>query len=151
MKQLLDAIGGLVRRVLSAGTDTQNRLSFWGQPLLREDEIRDWRERLDALKKFTESLSPYNTVGKLKNLRISAEDIEAQKKNLEVLASVERMLDLVAELGGTAAYLSQAEMVLLADHHWVKQAQAIRKQILDKLAQDRSAQHATEYRQTSLS
>jgi hypothetical protein len=148
VKQLLDAVGGLVRRVLSAGTDTQNRLSFWGQPLLREDEVREWRGRLDALKTFTESLSPYNMVGKLKNLRISSEDIEAQKKNLEVLASVERMLELVAELGGTASYLSQAEMVLLPDHPWVKQAQAMRKQILDKLAQDRSAQHATEYRQT---
>ena len=148
VKQLLDAVGGLVRRVLSAGTDTQNRLSFWGQPLLREDEIREWRGRLDALKTFTESLSPYNTVGKLKNLRISSEDIEAQKKNLEVLASVERMLELVAELGGTASYLSQAEIVLLPDHPWVKQAQATRNQILEKLAQDRSAQHATEYRQT---
>ncbi len=148
VKQLLDAVGGLVRRVLSAGTDTQNRLSFWGQPLLREDEIREWRGRLDALKTFTESLSPYNTVGKLKNLRIGSEDIEAQKRNLEVLASVERMLELVAELGGTASYLSQAEIVLLPDHTWVKQAQSTRKQILDKLAQDRSAQHATEYRQT---
>ncbi|OYV51921.1 MAG: ATPase [Acidocella sp. 20-58-15] len=148
VKQLLDVVGVLVRRILSAGTDTQNRLSFWGQPMLREDEIRDWRGRLDALKTFTESLSPYNTVGKLKNLRISLEDIEGQKKNLEVLASIERMLELVAELGGAAAYLSQAEMVLLADHHWVKQAQVMRKQILDKLAQDRSAQHATEYRQT---
>jgi hypothetical protein len=148
VKQLLDVVGVLVRRILSAGTDTQNRLSFWGQPMLREDEIRDWRGRLDALKTFTESLSPYNTVGKLKNLRISLEDIEGQKKNLEVLASIERMLELVAELGGTAAYLSQAEMVLLGDHHWVKQAQVMRKQILDKLAQDRSAQHATEYRQT---
>ena len=148
VKQLLDAVSGLVRRVLSAGTDMQNRLSFWGQALLREGEIRDWRGRLDSLKTFTESLSPYNTVGKLKNLRIGSEDIEAQKKNLEVLASVERMLDLVAELGGTAAYLSQAEMVLLPDHPWVKQAQAIRKQILEKLEQDRSAQHATDYRQT---
>jgi hypothetical protein len=148
VKQLLDAVSGLVRRVLGAGTDMQNRLSFWGQALLREGEIRDWRGRLDALKTFTESLSPYNTVGKLKNLRIGSEDIEAQKKNLEVLASVERMLDLVAELGGTAAYLSQAEIVLLPDHPWVKQAQAIRKQILDKLEQDRSAQHAPEYRQT---
>ena len=126
VKQLLDAVGGLVRRVLGASTDTQNRLSFWGQPLLRDDEIRDWRGRLDALKTFTESLSPYNTVGKLKNLRISAEDIEAQKKNLEVLASVERMLELVAELGGTAAYLSQAEMVLLSDHPWVKQTETPR-------------------------
>ncbi|MCB2027077.1 MAG: ATP-binding protein, partial [Ottowia sp.] len=65
VKQLMEAVGGLVRRVLHATTDMQSRLSFWGQPLLREDEIREWRGRLDALKTFTESLSPYNTVGKL--------------------------------------------------------------------------------------
>jgi hypothetical protein len=145
--QMLDAVGGIVKRVLHATTDMQNRLSFWGQPLLREEELRDWRTRLDALKAFTESLQPYNTVGKLKNLRITAEDIEAQKKNLEVLASVEGMLQLVSELGSTAAYLSQAEMVLFADHAWVKQAQSTRKEVLEKLAEDRAGKHAADHRQ----
>ena len=27
--------------------------AFWGQPLLRDDELRDWRTRLEALKTFT--------------------------------------------------------------------------------------------------
>lgn len=148
VKFLQEEVGKLTRRVLSASTDMAGRLSFWGQSLLRDEEIRDWRSKLDALKSFSESLSPYNTVGKLKNLRISADDIAAQKKNLEVLDSIERMLDLVAELGTTASYLSQAEMVLSPDHAWVKQAQATRKQVLDKLAADRTAQHAAEYRQT---
>lgn len=148
VKFLQEEVGKLTRRVLSASTDMAGRLSFWGQSLLRDEEIRDWRTKLDALKSFSESLSPYNTVGKLKNLRISADDIAAQKKNLEVLDSIERMLDLVAELGTTASYLSQAEMVLSPDHAWVKQAQATRKQVLDKLAADRTAQHTAEYRQT---
>lgn len=148
VKFLQEEVGRLTRRVLSASTDMAGRLSFWGQSLLRDEEIRDWRSKLDALKSFSESLSPYNTVGKLKNLRITADDIAAQKKNLEVLDSIERMLDLVAELGTTASYLSQAEMVLSPDHAWVKQAQATRKQVLDKLAADRTAQHAAEYRQT---
>jgi len=65
-----------------------------------------------------------------------------------VLEAVEGMLELVSELGTTASYLSQAEMVLSADHAWVEQAQETRKQILDKLASDRTAQHAAEYRQT---
>ena len=147
VKQLLDAVGDLVRRVLNATTDLPNRLSFWGQPLLREDEIRDWRSRLDALKAFTESLSPYNTVGKLKNLRIGADDIDAQKKNLEVLAAVERLLELVADLGGTASYLSQAELILTSEHPWVIEAQSVRKDLLEKLEKDRSAQHAAECRQ----
>jgi len=148
VKLLQEEVGKLTRRVLSAATDMSGRLSFWGQPLLREEEIRDWRTKLDALKAFSESLAPYNTVGKLKNLRIGSDDIAAQKKNLEVLQAVEGMLDLVAELGTTASYLSQAEMVLSADHAWVRQAQEARKQVLDKLAADRTVQHAAEYRQT---
>jgi hypothetical protein len=147
VKQLQESLSGLVRRVLAATTDMQGRLSFWGQALLREEEVRDWRTRLEALKTFTESLAPYNTVGKLKNLRIGSDDIDAQKKNLEVLATVERLLELVAELGGTAAYLSQAEMVLPGDHSWVKQAQAARTDILAKLGADRTVQHSAEYRQ----
>lgn len=147
VKQLQESVSGLVRRILVASTDMQGRLSFWGQSLLREEEVRDWRTRLEALKNFTESLAPYNTVGKLKNLRIGSDDITIAKKNLEVLAAVERLLELVAELGSTAAYLSQAEMVL-GDHPWVKQAQAARTGILAKLSADRTVQHATEYRQT---
>jgi hypothetical protein len=148
VKQLLEAVSKLVGRVLTAGTDLRSKLTFWGKPLLTDDEIRDWRTRLEALKTFTEGLTPYNTVGKLKNLRIGSDDIDAQKKNLNVLAAVEKLLELVAELGSTAAYLSQAEMVLFSDHAWVKQAQSARRVILDKLAQDRNAQHAVEYRQT---
>ncbi|TQF29766.1 DUF6079 family protein [Bradyrhizobium sp. UNPA324] len=148
VKQLMEAVGGLVKRVLNVTTDMQNRLTFWGQPLLREEEILDWRGRLDALKGFTESLSPYNTAGKLKNLRVGSDDIEAQKKNLDVLSAVERMLEMIAELGATASYLSQGEMVLLPDDAWAKKAQETRKQVLEKLAQDRTAQHVTEYRQT---
>ncbi len=148
VKRLQEEVSKLTRRVLSATTDMQGRLSFWGQPLLREEEIADWRTKLDALKGFSESLAPYDTVGKLKNLRIGSDDIAAQKKNLEVLGAVERLLELVGELGSTASYLSQAEMVLSPDHEWVKKAQDTRKQVLDKLAADRTAQHAAEYRQT---
>jgi hypothetical protein len=148
VKQLLETISKLVGRVLIAGTDLHAKLNFWGKPLLTDDEIRDWRTRLEALKTFTEGLTPYNTVGKLKNLRIGSENIDAQKKNLEVLASVEKLQELVGELGATAGYLSQGEMVLASDHPWVKQAQAARKDILDKLATDRSAKHAADYRQT---
>ncbi|MCG7977135.1 MAG: ATP-binding protein [gamma proteobacterium symbiont of Clathrolucina costata] len=147
VKELLDAVAKQVQRVLTVGTDLQSRLSFWGQSLLREEELQDWRTRLEALKEFLEKLSPYNTIGKLKNLRITQADIDTQKKNFEVLDTVEKLRELVAELGATAAYLSQAEMVLTTDHPWVQQAQTARKEILEQLAADRGAQHAAEYRQ----
>ena len=147
--KLQEKVSALVPRVLKAGSDLQQgKLGFWGQNLLREEEAKDWHARLDSLKKFTESLAPYNTVGKLKNLRVTQEDLDGQKKNLEVLAAVERLLELVVELGSTASYLSQAEMVLPADHPWVKQAETARKALHEKLSQDRTAEHAAEYRQT---
>ncbi|MDN3568614.1 DUF6079 family protein [Paeniroseomonas aquatica] len=148
VKRLQEEVTKMTRRVLSVTTDTASRLSFWGQSLLRDGEVSERRTRLDSLKTFSESLSPYNTVGKLKNLRIGSDDIAVQKKNLDALDAVEAMLGLVTELGTTASYLSQAEMVLSADHAWVKQAQATRKQVFDKLASDRTAQLAAEYRQT---
>ena len=147
VKRLQEEVSKLTRRVLGATTDMQGRLGFWGQPLLREEEIADRRTKLDALKGFSESLAPYNTVGKLKNLRIQSDDIAAQKKNLEVLGAVEGLLELVGELGSTASYLSQAEMVLSPGHDWVNTAQDTRKQVLNKLATDRTVPHAAEYRQ----
>jgi hypothetical protein len=146
--KLQDAVSVLVQRVLKAGTDLQGRLAFWGKPLLSDEEAKDWRTRLEALKAFTESLSPFNTVGKLKNLRVSQEDIDTQKKNLDVLASVEALLDLIVELGATASYLSQAEIVLPTNHPWVKQAQTAQTEVLAKLVQDRTAQHAAEYKKS---
>ncbi len=141
--KLQEKVSALVPRVLKAGSDLQQgKLGFWGQNLLREEEAKDWHTRLDSLKKFTESLAPYNTVGKLKNLRVTQGDLDGQKKNLEILAAVERLLELVVELGSTASYLSQAEMVLPAEHPWVKQAEAVRKDIFEKISQDRTAEHA---------
>lgn len=147
--KLQEKVSALVPRVLKTGSDLQQgKLVFWGQNLLREEESKDWLLRLDSLKKFTESLAPYNTIGKLKNLRITQDDLDSQIKNLEILATAERMLELVMELGSTASYLSQAEMVLPADHPWVIQAEAARKLMQDKLSEDRTDEHAAEYRRT---
>ena len=78
-----------------------------------------------------ESLQPYNTVGKLKSLRVTQADVDTQQENLEILVEVERLRNLVADLGATAAYLSQAEMLLESGHPWIAQAQAARREILD--------------------
>jgi uncharacterized protein DUF6079 len=148
IKTLQEAVDSLLKRVLAVGKDMGARLSFWGQPLLRTEEVGDWRGKLHALKSFTETLSPYNTAGKLKNLRIGLEDMEAQRRNLDVLANVERMLELVNELGPTASYLSSAELVLKPYAPWVAEAREARKKVLDKLGQDRAAEHLADCRKT---
>jgi hypothetical protein len=148
VKELQDAVSGLVTRVLTASTDMGSRLAFWGSALLREDELAEWRKRLESLKGFVERLAPFNTLGKLKNLKLTEDEVQAQKPHLQTLEQLEKLQAFVADLGTTAAYLAQAELVLPADHAWLKDAQKVRKDLLDKLAADRGAQKAAEYRQT---
>jgi len=146
--RLQDKISTLVPRVLKAHAEVQQgKLGLWGQHLLREDEVQDWAARMDSLKKFVESLVPYNTGGKLKNLRITQEDLDAQKKSLDVVQTVERLSAVVAELGSAASYLSQAQMVLPTEDPWVVRAEACRKALQAKLSHDCTAESVAEYRQ----
>jgi hypothetical protein len=147
VEKLVDTLPEFIRRALAASNDLQNRPSFWGQSLLRDEELHDWRTRIESFRTFLEGLTPYNTVGKLKNLRVTQEDVEAQRANLEYLAATEHLRSLVADLGSVAAYLSQAELVLHPEHPWIEQAQAARKEITDQLAEDRSGAKVTQYRQ----
>ena len=149
IRELQEKNGKLLERMLKAGSDMQQgKLNFWGQNLLRDEEQKDWHRRLNSLKQFSESLAPYNTVGKLKNLRISQEDIAIQKNNFDVLTSVEKLIDIVVELGSTAGYLSQAEMILPTEHEWIKQTSDTRKTLLEKLSQDRTVENSAEYKNT---
>jgi hypothetical protein len=147
VRQLLEAVTNLVNRTLLAGVDLKDKLAFWGMPLLSESEFGDYHIRLLSLKTFAEGLQPYNTVGKLKNLRVDSSDIEMQKQNLAVLKTVEHLLAFIADLGTLAAYVSQAELILPTEHPWLNEARTVRNQTLEKLATDRTAQNTSEYKQ----
>ena len=147
VKQLLEAVTNVVTRTLVAGLDLKDRLVFWGMPLLSESEFGDYQLRLQSLKNFAEGLQPYNTVGKLKNLRIDSSDVETQKNNLAVLKTVEHLLAFVADLGALAAYISQAELILPGENPWLSEARTVRNQTIEKLAMDRTAQNTAEYKQ----
>lgn len=147
--RLQEKISTLLPRVLKARVEVQQgKLALWAQQLLREDEAQDWVARLHSLKDFTESLVPYNTGGKLKNLRITQDDLDLQKKNLGIVTTVERLSAVVAELGGTTSYLSKAQMVMPAGHPWMSQAEVCRQALQVKLGRDCTAEHVAEYRQT---
>jgi len=63
------------------------------------------------LKKFMELMSHYKTVNKLKNLRIMQEDVDLQKKNLNMLTGIKCLLELISELDDSGSYFSQLKMV----------------------------------------
>lgn len=138
----------LVNELLTTQAQLASGLSLWGTNLLTDAELKDSRARLDGLKSFVERLSPYNNLGKLKNLNLTLEDIDAQKANLATLDLVKGLMKLIAEIGPAAGYLAQAEMALPDNHPWVTTARDARAKIVADLMASRDFTQAHAIRQT---
>lgn len=130
IQQLQTAIGKLIQRLVMARQALQSKLTLLGRPLLTEPEQVAYRSQLDETKAFLESLQAYNSAGKLKNFRYGATEVYAQQTGLDRLREVEALEQLVTNLGTTASYLSQAELVLPPDHPWVEEMRSQRDEIL---------------------
>lgn len=133
IQQLQTAIGELTQKLVMARQALQGKLSLLGRPLLTEQEQTAYRSQLDTTKAFLESLQAYNSAGKLKNFRYEATEVYSQQTGLDRLREVEALQQLVTDLGATASYLSQAELVLPPDHSWVGQMRSQRDEVLAEI------------------
>ena len=82
-------------------------------------------------------LAPYNSVGKLKNLRVTLEDIEAQKVNLSTLERIKGLIKVSGDLSPLANYLAQAELALPADNPWAITAREARATLVSEFTTHR--------------
>ena len=130
---LQDRIAVKVNKLVTTLHSLRDRLPFWGGSILTEAESEQYKNKLTDTKNFLESLQAYNTTGKLKNFRYSAEQIREQEEGLTQLENIEKLKNLVTELSPLAAYLSKAEAVLPMEHEWNEQVKAARADTLQQL------------------
>jgi len=98
--------------------------------------VADLRSRMDETKTFLGTLQLLNTPGKLKNLRLNAQQIRAQQKEgLSALVEVETLYQLVNRLSDLTAYLTTAEAVLPSEHPWVVKVREARSELLVRLGE----------------
>ena len=86
---------------------------------------------LREYKQFLEALNRFNTVGKLRNLRMTVSGVTEALEAQAVVDRVERLLDLVGRTQPLAAYLAEAQANLAGDHPWSERAAAARQALLD--------------------
>jgi len=114
VRDLQIKIAERVEKLVRLKQDLQKGITFWGRRVLPFDEEEKLIERLDGAKNLLESLQPYSTPGKLKNLKYSLNDIQAEARALGVVKEIESLLELTGNLGGPAAYLSTSEAFMPA-------------------------------------
>lgn len=133
VQQLRTTVEEKVKQIVLAQQHLQNGLSFWGRDLLSEQEQTSFRQQLDRLKSFLESLQAYTTPGRLKNFKYSTSDVKGYTADMEALDAVANLNNLAAELGSPSGYLAQAEIVVPDDNPWLSEAQAAKSELLAKL------------------
>jgi Family of unknown function (DUF6079) len=109
-------------------------LIFWGHPILSEQDQKDWKDRLGSLKKFLESLQPFNTSGKLKNFPHDSAAVLGQKTAIELSREVDELGGFLQQTNPLTSYLGKAEALLNADHPWQDGVRTARADLTAKIA-----------------
>jgi predicted ATPase len=133
VQDMQKAVQQYVDRLVTAGQYLADGLTFWGKPLLSDDEATRLKLSIEQTKQFLEKLQPFTTPGKLKNFTYGGTEIKQQEAGIKALVEIEALQLWVKDLGPMAQYLSLAAEMLPNDHAWPKSMKDERDAMLSKI------------------
>ena len=135
---LQSSIEERVNKLVTTLHSLREQLPFWSGNVLTDAEAEQYKKELTTTKDFLESLQAYNSAGKLKNFRFSADEVREHKAGLDQLKTIDQLQQLVEELTSLANYLSKAEAILPIEHKevtvWQERLKATRLDLLQALS-----------------
>jgi len=115
------------------GDRLKNGIDFWEEPLLNSSKLEEIMKSIKRLKDFFDSLSNYSTVGRLKNLRITKDEVAQMRKENEIISRLKSLTEITDELNGDVGYLQRAKEGLPSDAPWLEEYSRIRDRALASL------------------
>jgi len=151
VRDLQQAVRAELERTATIQGRLQQGLQLWNAPVftdrftleveggtvVRSDQPQvtlSQTELLPALrgyKGFLEELERFNTVGKLRNLRLTVDQIDESLGYRAVVERAARLLEWVGRIQPAAAYLAEAQANLPDEHPWSQRAAAARQALID--------------------
>lgn len=135
VRDLQDAIEKTITSSLTLATGLETSLSFWGAPVVSPEQMQDGRSRIEAVRKFAEAHSAYNSPAKLKNLRTTPADITARADDFSGYRRIASLVGQIDAIAKDATYLQQTEIVLRDDDPWLEKARKARHEIAGHLSE----------------
>jgi len=133
VEQLQKRVTDELDRLVMARQKVQDGVPVWNTHVLEGQARAEPLRRLDEHKALLESLQTYNTPGKLRNLRHSAEEVRAQAAGREFRADVEALAGVVSAIQPLTAYLGVAMAVLPAGHEWAAKVVSLQDEQMNRL------------------
>ncbi len=134
MRTLHTKIRDTLHQLVQAQQILNTGLIFWGQPLLQEAELHQYRNALVHTKTFLESLQAFSNPSKFKHFRYPPEEIQRHQIGLDTLQTLLNLQTYLVELSQPVAYLTAAAATLPADQTWLTDLQQVRAELLPRLA-----------------
>jgi len=88
---------------------------------------------LRGYKQFLEELNKYTTVGKMRNLRYTPDQIQEYLEYRKIVQRTRQLLDAINQLQPYTTYLAEAQANLPEDHTWTLRARQVQKNTLDSI------------------
>jgi hypothetical protein len=139
--EIQQRVGALLGKVVAAQARVPELL-FWGHQILAEQEHADWQARLGGLKRFLESLQPFNTSGKLKNFPHDSAAVLGQKPAIDLACEVDDLAGLLQQTTLLTSYLGKAEALLDVNHPWQDSVRSARAELMAKIASPKQRSEA---------
>ena len=95
--------------------------------------ILELKPHIRGYKELLEELSKFNTVGKLRNFRMTKQDVEAALQDRNSIYRIEKLTKLVADIQPITTYLVGAQANLETDHPWFERAENSRQNLIDTI------------------
>lgn len=151
VRELQQAVQAELARTVTIQGRVQQGVQLWNTPLFTDRftidvqggmvvgtnlpavtlSTTDLLPALRGYKQFLEELARFNTVGKLRNLRLTGAQVADALEDRKVVGRAGQLLDLVAQIQPLTAYLAEAQANLPDDHPWSERARAARAALLD--------------------
>lgn len=107
---------------------------YWRESLYSAAELQDLRSELTEYKNFLTSLQALNSPGKLRNFSTGQGEVRQVMRTRKVTGEIKALYELIQAVQPQLEYIYQAEVNLLQDDAWQKNAEKTRAEHLKLLS-----------------
>lgn len=136
VKNLQVKVAELLEVVVKANYNMKRDMKCWGINLVSEIQKNNIIRDLEDLKVFLESLTVYNTEGKLKNFKFTPEEIKDKEKCKNSLARFNNIVKFKNIINKDIYYIENAEIILGENTDWGIKLNKLKEEFAIKIAND---------------
>ncbi len=153
VKALQTFVQAEIKRIVEVDHKIDNGLRLWNTQIFTDNptfevvggvvvgsdqpeislSVTELKPCIRGYKQLLEELIKFNTIGKLRNLRMTKQEIEDALDNKKSIQRIEELVKLISDIQPVTAYLAVAQANIPQDHPWSEKTMSARQNLIDTI------------------